>query len=153
MTIKKRILNISTSLPLAYHGYHKPTLGCLVWVYDPCFCQKGGHKPTLVIPMSLQKSRGHCLGKKLLRQSTHKLGASKNLGPSFWKKTPAATYPQVRGLVPRSWSKIYGEPESTARGSRGLEAPQEQQGVWGGGSPPVKMICGPRTKDPELRGP
>ena len=52
---------ISTLLPLAYHGYHKPTLGCLPWVCDPCFCQKGGHKPTIGRPMSLQKSRG---GKK-----------------------------------------------------------------------------------------
>ena len=34
-----------------------------------------------------------------------------------------------------------------ARGSGGLEAPQEQQGVWGGGSPPVKTILWTQSQD------
>ena len=66
------------------------------------------------------------------------------------KKAPAATYPQVRGLVPRSWYQDLrrareAEPlgmqggtggcKPPARGSGGLEAPQEQQGVWGAAAP------------------
>ena len=39
------------------------------------------------------------LGRKnSLEQRTHKLGASKNMGAVFLQKTPAATYPQVRGF-------------------------------------------------------
>ena len=84
------IPDISTSLPLAYHGYHKPTLGCLVWVYDPCFCQKGGHKPTLVIPMSLQKYGGHF----------------------SWKNSLRATYPQARGF--QKYGGHFSEKHKTA---------------------------------------
>ena len=100
--------------------------------------------------------------KKRLRQHTHKLRASKNLGPFFWrKKTPAATHPQVRGfqkygghfseekkrlrqrthklgaskiLVPRK----NGEPErrslSVCRGARGAAGPPP--GGLGGWKPP-----------------
>ena len=40
-----------------------------------------------------------CGEKKRLRQRTHKLGASKNMGAIFLeKKAPAATYPQVQGF-------------------------------------------------------
>ena len=36
-------------------------------------------------------------------------------------------------LVPRSWYKTYGECKPPASG--GLEAPQEQKGVWGAAAP------------------
>ena len=47
-----------------------------------------------------QKYGGLFAGKKRrLRQRTHKLGASRNMGPFFAeKKAPAATYPQVKGF-------------------------------------------------------
>ena len=83
------------------------------------------------------------------------VGASKNMGAPFSGETkaPAAMYPQVRGLVPRSWYKDLrrareaeplGMQDGTggckccrplAKGSGGLEAPQEQQGVWGAAAP------------------
>ena len=75
--------------------------------HDPC--------PDLVVPCrAAQEGFKRCGAffvekKKLLRQRTHKLGASRNMGPFFWrkkygafffwrKKAPAATYPQVGGF-------------------------------------------------------
>ena len=90
--------SIATLLPLAYYGYHEPTLGCLVWDYDPCFCQKGGHKPTLVIPMSLQKYGGYFSEKKSACGNVPtSWGLPKIWRPFFWRKKNAC------GNVPTSW--------------------------------------------------
>ena len=65
------------------------------------------------------------------------------------KKTPAATYPQVRDFQdlgtkkkrrareaePLGMQGGTGGCKPPARGSGGLEAPQEQQGVWGAAAP------------------
>ena len=106
-------IEISTLLPLAYHGYHKPTLGCLVWVYDPCFCQKGGRKPTLVIPMSLQKYGGHFSAKR---------------------KAPAATYPQVKGFQDLGTKRKRRAREAEPQGGTGSCRPPP--GGLGGWKPP-----------------
>ena len=65
------------------------------------------------------------------------------------KNAPAATYPQVRGFQDLGTKKKERAREAEplgmqggtggcrppARGSGGLEAPQEQQGVWGVAAP------------------
>ena len=89
--------------------------------------------------------------KKRQPQCTHKLGASRNMGAIFLeqKKPPAATYPQVEGFQdlgtkkkrrareaePLGMQGGTGRCKLPAKGSGGLEAPQEQQGIWGAAAP------------------
>ena len=104
------IFCISTLLPLAYHGYHKPTLGCLPWVCDPSFCQRGvGHKPTVGRPMSLQKSKGHFSGEKTsLEQHRQTLKASKHMGTIFSEKNSLEQRSQTSGASRNLGSFFWG---------------------------------------------
>ena len=78
-------------------------------------CQKSGahfsekkKAPAATYPQvqGFQKYGGHFFWKKKrLRQRTHKLRASRNMGHFLWrKKAPAATYPQVRGFQKYGWN-------------------------------------------------
>ena len=89
--------------------------------------------------------------------SLPKLGASRNMGPIFLKKKRLRQRTHKLGAWYQDLgTKIYGEPErrslsvcrwawgaaSPPPGSGGLEAPQEQQGVWGVAAPQQKQFYG-----------
>ena len=75
---------------------------------------------------------------KRLRQHTQKLGTPKILVP---KKTESP-----RGGASQ-YAGVHWGLQAPCQGSGGLEAPQEQQGVWGAAAPPVRKIVWTQSQD------
>ena len=75
-----------------------------------------------------------------LRQRTHKLGASKFQDLGTKKKRRA------REAEPLGMQEGTGGCRPPVRGSGGLEAPQEERGVWGAAAPSKKKFDGEKVK-------